>query len=806
MGKDIIGALRVTLGFDTNQFEHGSGRARDIAKRDMESIRKDVSTVRTAIEGLGVTMLATEVVQATRRALDYAGSIKTVAAEAGVTKKELQEYRYAASQAGIAQKDMDDALKQLTKSMGAAKEGAKDQATLLREWGIALDDANGRAYLAGEILPRIAQKLAEIEDPAERAAKGAKLFGENYQKLDALLMQGRSGIEELRKRAQSLGLVLSDDLVDGADRANKKLTDLRNTLDVNFAKAITENANSIVALADALTKAAVAAINFATNYPRVSAALVGAGAGARFGLPGAVVGGVAGFAVADIASAGSDDGNMNLAYRRQQAVASRRRVQELRNTDQAAEDYAAERGGGPARNVAVELAAAEREMQRQATLLWRAAQLQTAQLQNPAAALVGDGALPTPNPGRTRKGPKDRTEELAQRFRDELAGLYDDQLGLEQDRTTDLRERARIEHERNAAAFDAYNADVDSRVKQGELTAEQARELKLQRERNHELEKQAVNWPLDDALLAEETRISQASLDREREMLQIRASLATTARDRRAVQLELLENELRSVRLSAEEVLARHDSTEAEKALAQAKIDQLEKIRAGETLRINRETMGPLESYFDSIPKTTAEINEAYENIAANGIRNMVDGLGEAAARTIKLKGLAGQLFNQMIADLIKFQIQQAAGSASGGGGILGGLFKLAGSVLGFRAGGTSSNNPSASIPSYDDATIGMATGGDMTILGRRGIDRNVLSLNGLPIANVSYGERLSIANDNGGSRLATTVRVVKGDLFDVIVDQRAAAVAAPMAQQAESRGSIGAQVAVARQRAKSIP
>jgi hypothetical protein len=45
----------------------------------------------------------------------------------------------------------------------------------------------------------------------------------------------------------------------------------------------------------------------------------------------------------------------------------------------------------------------------------------------------------------------------------------------------------------------------------------------------------------------------------------------------------------------------------------------------------------------------------------------------------------------------------------------------------------------------------GFATGGSITVGGHGGIDRNLLSLNGLPIARVSYGERINISNDNVG-------------------------------------------------------
>ncbi|MEO7466919.1 MAG: hypothetical protein ABIV36_07900 [Sphingobium limneticum] len=809
MSKDIIGALRVTLGFDTTQFEHGSERAKQTIKRDAADIKKEVSGVRAAIGGLVGAFIGVEAVQAAKRALDYAASLKGVASEAGVARSELQEYRYVASQADLTQEQMDGTLKKLTKTIGEAKAGTKEQATLFRDLGVSVQDANGRIYSAGEVLPKLADALSRIKDPATRARLEVKLFGETGQKLDAMLMQGSKGIETMRQRARDLGLVLSDELSDAASEANDRLTEIKMTLDARFAEAIAKNSGAIMGMANALATVTSKALELINEYPRLSAVLTGVAVGSRFGVPGAVAGGVAGAVGGDYMARSKADANMDLNFR-MRALAEAR--SEMGARSKAANDnswFKIRRVGPNVQGGNLETATAE--VQRQTTLLWQATAYSEGKRVT-APSVVPDGALPTPNPSRTRKGPKDRTEELAQRYRDELAGLYDDQLGIERDLSTDLRERARIEHERIAKTKADYDTEVDSRVKQGELTAAQATELKLQRDRNFDLEKQQVNWALDDALLEEETRVAQDGLNREKEMLSIRASLATTARDRRAVQLDILDNDLKSARLAAEEVLARHTSTQAEKDAAQAKLDRLGELRSGETLRINRETMGPIASYMDSIPDTAAEINEAYENIAANGLRNMNDQLGEAAARTLKLKGLAGQLFNQMIADLIRFQMQQAMS----GGGVIGGLFKLGGSLLGMGGGDALGGVSASSLSFLDDQAAALsvprnlpsfASGGDMTMLGRRGIDRNVLSLNGLPIANVSYGERLSIANDNGSPRAAVTrVLVEANDYFDARVDTRAAGVAAPLAANAASAGSTGAQVAMARQRNKVYP
>lgn len=799
MSKDVIGALRVTLGFDTSQFEQGSRRAREVAKRDADAIKNDLSGVKNAIAGAVGVFLGAEAIQATKRALDYTAAIKTMATEAGVSRKELQEYRSVAKDVGLTHQEMDGALKTLTKTIGEAKAGTKEQATVFRDLNVAVHDLNGRVYSAGEVIPKLADALSRIKDPATRARLETKLFGEAGQKLDAMLTQGSKGIDLMRRRAHELGLVLDDELVDAADRAQAKLGELKDKLDTRFANLVARNADSIVSLANALEKLTEKGIALVGEYPRISSALLGLAVGARGGPIGMAVGTSAGVILGDIGAKAADDGNMDIRHRMQRLRQARAEMNARLDSSNSNTSIFGIRRLDPNVQSGATLESAIAEVRRQTALLQQATAAANG-TNAPAGSVVPDGALPVPNE-RKRKGPKDRTEQLNERYQRELAALYDDQLGLQQDLTSDLRHQAQIEHERIDRAQDAYNADVDSRFRQKELTEAQATALKFQNDRNTELEHSQVNWKLDDELLAEETRVAQDSLDRERNMLQIRASLATTAAKRRETQLALLDNELESMRLSAEEVLARHDSTDREKEIARAKLGQLADLRSGGTLQINRETMGPLESYLDSIPDTADEINEAYENIAANGIQNMVDGLGNAAANTLKLKGLAGQLFNQLISDLIKFQAQQAVGGGSGGG-LLGGIVKLGSSLLGggsSLSGSIDTAYANVGSMAADVATrnasgaFSFAGGGDMTVLGRQGIDRNVLSLNGLPIANVSYGERLSIANDNGGGSYRSGIaQIVPSPYFDVVVDGRAAMVADPISRQ-NATGAVNA-------------
>ncbi|MFN7028388.1 MAG: phage tail tape measure protein [Sphingopyxis sp.] len=251
---DVIARLSVALNLETAAFERNVGKA----KREVSGFQSHVSkaglAVKTAVVGMLGVFAIDNIIQVAKAGLEYASSLGEVASQLGVTTKALQEYRYAASQAGVEQGEMDLALAQLTRRLGDAAQGVKEPLKALERLGISVRDANGHVLDAGEAIPLIAEGLQKLQSPAERAAILVDLFGKSGQKLSPLLEGGAAGVTSLTDAAQKLGIVLSDEQINKADETADKLSALKQVLEAKIAGAVADNTDTILELVDALTK------------------------------------------------------------------------------------------------------------------------------------------------------------------------------------------------------------------------------------------------------------------------------------------------------------------------------------------------------------------------------------------------------------------------------------------------------------------------------------------------------------------------------------------------------------------------
>lgn len=378
------------------------------------------------------------------------------------------------------------------------------------------------------------------------------------------------------------------------------------------------------------------------------------------------------------------------------------------------------------------------------------------------------------------KGPKDTSLRDAFQFDQELLRAQMDVLRATQDLSFDYVQRGIIALHLLDLEKQSYDAELDYSVAAGERTKPQADMLRLEYDRRDQLERDKVLHDEQRQRTEEFNESSRMMLEVARDKLESELQLADTAAEQRDLQLKILEYNYRIERARLETVLADEASSESAKNEARQRLAAMPGMLANDQRGVRNATRGPWEEYAASIPDDAGKMQEALEQVRVDGVEALTNSLVDAMTGVKSLGAAFKEVAAQIVADLLKIYIRKmlvgALSNALGG----------AGGLAGGGGGGTPQFSPS-------NPGVGFAKGGSIAVMGRGGTDRNILSMNGLPIARVSKGERIDVSNGGGGGG-GMRVEVIPSPYFNVVVDGRATAIAMPLAGRAAVMGAAGAE------------
>lgn len=187
-------------------------------------------------------------------AMEMADTLQKQADIAGVSTTALQQYSYAAKQAGSSAESMTTGLSKLTENAYNAYAGNKKLAEGFQVLGVNLRDANGNFRNTNDIVNETIGKLADLENPAQQSALAVQLLGKGGRDLVPMLRGGSGAINEMRNEAVELGQVLSEDAIKNLDKMGDNLDMLGNKLKVQLAEAVNLAMPSLELFADGLSK------------------------------------------------------------------------------------------------------------------------------------------------------------------------------------------------------------------------------------------------------------------------------------------------------------------------------------------------------------------------------------------------------------------------------------------------------------------------------------------------------------------------------------------------------------------------
>lgn len=163
---------------------------------------------------------------------ETADFIDKLSERTGVNREELQRWKYAAEQSGADVGKFEVGIKKLSSAMDGANGGAKSSQEAFSALGISMQEVQSKS--PSEMLDTVMKKLADMPDSAERNALGNQLLGKSYSDMLPLLNAGSKGIEDLKNRADSLGLVMSEDAVKANVKFGDTLADVKSSFSAVF--------------------------------------------------------------------------------------------------------------------------------------------------------------------------------------------------------------------------------------------------------------------------------------------------------------------------------------------------------------------------------------------------------------------------------------------------------------------------------------------------------------------------------------------------------------------------------------------
>ncbi|TVO75142.1 hypothetical protein [Sedimenticola selenatireducens] len=225
-----------------DRFEKSADRASSIAKK--------------GFIGLATVLPLAGLAAAAKSSLDFADAISVASDKTGFSVKSLQELRFAAEQTGVGISVLDGGLGRFTKRLGLARAGTGAAADTYKKLGIDLKQSNEQVFR------QVVNTLGDMDDQTNRLALTTRLFGDDAQSLATTFKNGTAGLDDFADKARGLGIILDDDLVEGAAAANEQLGILKQVINAQTTKIFVELAPAIISVGNALSEAAPKVANF----------------------------------------------------------------------------------------------------------------------------------------------------------------------------------------------------------------------------------------------------------------------------------------------------------------------------------------------------------------------------------------------------------------------------------------------------------------------------------------------------------------------------------------------------------------
>jgi hypothetical protein len=227
MAKSKVGSLKAVLSLEDEQFQakmaEAAKKVTELEKRlnsklrSLDKVGKSMARFgKTLTQNITMPIIAAfgAIALFTKKVSDNADQIDQWAIRSGLARSTVQKMQFAMDQVGGSFDTMQKASIKVQKALYDSTVAENEQSKALKELGVESTDSSGKLRKIDEVLPEVIGKLQGMEDVTRRNALAATIFGSRMvSDIIPTLEAGAGSFEALMKRADELGIVLSDEQV-----------------------------------------------------------------------------------------------------------------------------------------------------------------------------------------------------------------------------------------------------------------------------------------------------------------------------------------------------------------------------------------------------------------------------------------------------------------------------------------------------------------------------------------------------------------------------------------------------------------
>ncbi|MDI1345270.1 MAG: phage tail tape measure protein [Pseudolabrys sp.] len=265
------GKAYVELGVDS-KIQAGLNAAR--AK--LVSFGRSLSIVGVGAQAVGAAITG-PFLAAAKQFADMGSAIYDVSQRTGVSAEAFSQLSFVAEQAGGSAEGLEKAFRKLAVVTTDAASGSTSAQAALEAVGVSVADLAG--LNPEDQFERIADGIAGIDDPSQRAAASLKIFGRGGAELLPVMARGAAGIRAARAEAEALGITMSGTDAEAADRLGDSWSVLSTQLKYLTAQFGASIAPILSVVAERASRVVAAFISFAKANREILATVFTVGAG-----------------------------------------------------------------------------------------------------------------------------------------------------------------------------------------------------------------------------------------------------------------------------------------------------------------------------------------------------------------------------------------------------------------------------------------------------------------------------------------------------------------------------------------------